>query len=127
MSLHDHHVDSDIMLDPSPQLIGRGNFASVYVILASLVTSKEVHSEVDGPATSSRVRHQSTDPIISTLSSLCLAHLRTTALTILIHFTARGSPFRPVASGSFAAFDLLNLWTNTFSVECDPGSAVVDV
>ncbi len=59
MSRHDHHVDSDIMLNPSPQLIGheRGSFASVYVILASLVAFKEVLSEADAPATSSRVRH----------------------------------------------------------------------
>ncbi|KAK0440528.1 hypothetical protein EV421DRAFT_1737194 [Armillaria borealis] len=53
MSLHDHHVDSDTMLNPSLQLIGHGSFASVYVILASLVASKEVQSEADGPATSS--------------------------------------------------------------------------
>ncbi|KAK0234468.1 hypothetical protein EDD85DRAFT_83962 [Armillaria nabsnona] len=49
MSLHDHHVDSDTMLDPSPQLIGRGSFTSVYVILASLVAFKEVQSEADAP------------------------------------------------------------------------------
>ncbi len=49
MSLHDHHVNSDTMLDPSPRLIGRGSFASVYVVLSSLVAFKEVLSEADAP------------------------------------------------------------------------------
>ncbi|SJL14557.1 uncharacterized protein ARMOST_18020 [Armillaria ostoyae] len=119
MSLHDHHVD---MLDASPQLIGRGSFASVYVILASLVAFKEVQLEADAP------QLQAECDTLAQIYESChsnsffslprpLAYndprdshsfrrlVQSPSCPVKTGLTRRLRPLRVVALGSFAAFE----------------------